>query len=1321
MDTPKKNRKDKDLETPEKPSRRVGRPTGTFGSHALRRRMAEQREAKKSQALEVPKAAFFAARDATNQKRKREAAARREGAFLVPLPKKVKASCLRPLGVLGQSIIKALEKSSSGARLVSLHHRQQLASLLAVMCTGRKMIQKAKLMMVCKSWQIESVRKQRMLDQLGLAGLVWACSHVVWGGLFSWIMQHIQRGDLEGIAFVSHVSFDETSANLSMTAPQDEHDVPGLTCVSSTHRERVKVFGTKHHLSIVLRGKDLTNNQIVVLTGELVVPLLAAERNTAECAYGILDRQKTFPLLSALSKLFRFVCSSATADRAASNLRLLRARLSFEPGVAQLKSGCQVHAADGAWVYGLGGQAAEHISARVHLALLTRPAGSARDLRECLCGVLRERWRIHEFRSSLPPDHADVRARRQLLALCLPGAFKSPPILTDKRRYIVLDALCNGKVDHCSIERHGGVWDKEAAIGLISGALLPRPFEVLQRARWHKDSIALGNICLFFCFGGLGVLALRRWLAPASQRDAAKQIKWTFLPQALQDKQDGEHLSCDDVGAAGREEKQDTSMLQKQTSRSRKVVAKYAATQPELSLRGLLTCSEPHMSLLAGLLEDSSVEATAKKFSAVYDGADVQEAQYDVVHAGTNRRCYDYFRDVSSLLASAEVWMFAGSSKSYALIGEASSLLTRAAAHVHRDVFCRNRECPVLTFKLLYDKGFAYEFDRIRWCMLDAFSWSFRECFPSISELQSDEAEATLAGLAAVQRVDTVPNECIFSALHRALKEKMDYKPSLAQLSAEKLVRDQQIIEDEMGWAQTRAAAQKQNMQRANEQLKSEVVAGGQLVDEVPALVDEVLAQRRDTTPWRGGPWRAFCSQYLAMCRSQAMEWDTRALAQEYHVVKAARADEWTALVKKGELLRTAGKIKREQSQLKLGMSEMKRQRISDAVKVAFQPSRPDTLAIQDEDSLVYRSMLAMSREKAQSTPLALMQDVEKMKADVLAAVEQRRKEEEQVVSKLVASANRDRERDAAFLEQWPITPFPLPTAGSTQYSMWRFVAPALSLARRVLTATDQWMLPAACKHWETTHRLLGHDGCTPLLRKAEIFGQETWCRRSGMCLCGPRGGLLHAFFRVWRRALHEVLKPEGLLRKEHKGGHLFLEFINVSAVEPSESTFWHLSAINGTDFTGTVQLLEAHKATTFARRVAADGGAAKALQRASMDENAYPLSFMRVHEALSALQFDGCHIAMRAWTRRLSGFVQDTDSLTPADIVVERHEWQSDFWGGSPPAWARPKKRTRQPGNRKRSSNGAGGERRRPLETKNNKQTIQKNETKKRHYNIHI
>ena len=148
------------------------------------------------------------------------------------------------------------------------------------------------------------------------------------------------------------------------------------------------------------------------------------------------------------------------------------------------------------------------------------------------------------------------------------------------------------------------------------------------------------------------------------------------------------------------------------------------------------------------------------------DGADFQETLYPVVLAATNQRCLTYFNKVNSLLAGTDVWILTGNSKLYARIGEASSLLIRSAAHVHRDVFSKHRQCPVATFKLLYDKAFAYVFHQIRWCLLDSFSWHFREAFPTISDLQSDVAEATLAGVAAIQRVDTIPNECIFAGVH---------------------------------------------------------------------------------------------------------------------------------------------------------------------------------------------------------------------------------------------------------------------------------------------------------------------------------------------------------------------------------------------------------------------------------------------------------------------------------------------------------------------------------------------------------------------------
>ena len=50
------------------------------------------------------------------------------------------------------------------------------------------------------------------------------------------------------------------------------------------------------------------------------------------------------------------------------------------------------------------------------------------------------------------------------------------------------------------------------------------------------------------------------------------------------------------------------------------------------------------------------------------------------------------------------------------------------------------------------------------------------------------------------------------------------------------MVRNQQIVEDEIGWRQIREAAKKHSMQRAKVQVQSELKAGGKVLDEVLAL-----------------------------------------------------------------------------------------------------------------------------------------------------------------------------------------------------------------------------------------------------------------------------------------------------------------------------------------------------------------------------------------------------------------------------------------------------------------------------------------------------
>ena len=124
-----------------------------------------------------------------------------------------------------------------------------------------------------------------------------------------------------------------------------------------------------------------------------------------------------------------------------------------------------------------------------------------------------------------------------------------------------------------------------------------------------------------------------------------------------------------------------------------------------------------------------------------------------------------------------------------------------------------------------------------------------------------------------------------------------------------------------------------------------------------------------------------------------------------------------------------------------------------------------------------------------------------------------------------------------------------------------------------------------------------------------------------------------------------------------------------------------HLAALNGIDFTGSVQVLQSHQCTVLARSVSASG--AKALQIADESDGVEDtLGITLVHEALSGVDFIGNPIKMRAWIRRMSGMLEEGEMLTPKDIVVEPHSWESCFWEGHAPSWAKPKgKRGRKKG----------------------------------------
>ena len=158
---------------------------------------------------------------------------------------------------------------------------------------------------------------------------------------------------------------------------------------------------------------------------------------------------------------------------------------------------------------------------------------------------------------------------------------------------------------------------------------------------------------------------------------------------------------------------------------------------------------------------------------------------------------------------------------SYARMSEASAILVRAGACVHRDIFCKHKQFLLKTFTVLADTEAAQEVHNARWCMLDPFTWAFNEAFPSVVALESKEAAATLAGIACVQRVDTVPNSCMFSQANRTNRLKGKTSASQVQaVSADMLLKRQQVIEDSVEMFVSREQAKKTRIDAAKDVLQ---------------------------------------------------------------------------------------------------------------------------------------------------------------------------------------------------------------------------------------------------------------------------------------------------------------------------------------------------------------------------------------------------------------------------------------------------------------------------------------------------------------------
>ena len=243
------------------------------------------------------------------------------------------------------------------------------------------------------------------------------------------MLVNIECKELRGICLLAYTVFDEAATRFKV----DSGDKNTSNKKDDQTDNLVKMLHGRLWIGMAVQG-SLTNAKIVILTGEMALPLMSLSSTSAETMYKALQQSGAAPALSLLSGKFKMAVNAATADKAASSLRLLLAHRFMNPHAASFTTFCfRTHCL--ATVVGRATKLTQmegDVSGIIRFGLCTRGAGAASDLRTHIAGTLMERLQDNDL-PPLPSHHPDTLFRNRLLSLLLPG----PAPAELKRRHIL--------------------------------------------------------------------------------------------------------------------------------------------------------------------------------------------------------------------------------------------------------------------------------------------------------------------------------------------------------------------------------------------------------------------------------------------------------------------------------------------------------------------------------------------------------------------------------------------------------------------------------------------------------------------------------------------------------------------------------------------------------------------------------------------------------------------------------------------------------------------------------------------------------------------
>ena len=333
------------------------------------------------------------------------------------------------------------------------------------------------------------------------------------------MLGNIEAEVLNGICLVAYTVFDEASTRFKV----DSGDSSTNTNAKKKDDNLAKMLHGRLWIGMAVQG-SLTNGKIVLLSREMALPLMSMSSTSAETMYKALQQRGAAPALSLLSGKFKMDVNAATADKAASNLRLLLAHRFLNPHAASFTTFCRIHCL--ATMVGRSTKLTQmelDVSGIVRSPLSLRGSGSARDLREHMARTLMVRLGEKDL-PPLPSHHPDTMFRDKLLSMLLPG----PAPVELKRRQIL--EKYTSTITAASIAYHGRLQDKDEVVRLMAHAILPSAIPVFQRGRWLKNTAPWREVTLFFFYAGTETL--QSWLADFKGTES-KKSSWLPLEDAL--------------------------------------------------------------------------------------------------------------------------------------------------------------------------------------------------------------------------------------------------------------------------------------------------------------------------------------------------------------------------------------------------------------------------------------------------------------------------------------------------------------------------------------------------------------------------------------------------------------------------------------------------------------------------------------------------------------------------------------------------------------------------------------------------------------------